>query len=277
MPRSSTARRAAALLRRPPYAIGAALAVLVVVALVAVALRPGDDGAAAPTTTQPAVTAPPATTGAPSSTAQPPATTQPAVTVTTAPGTTGAGVACIVTLHGKGGSGGATTSSGAVSTLRPSGNAAGWGGREWRYFPDASYAAARTVIADAVRAGGCTRVALNGFSNGAAFAAKLYCRGETFGGTVVGVMIDDPVTDHAVEGCAPASGVRVALYWTGALEGDAKPGWSCAKADWTCEGGSTIGIAAYAAAVGTKAASSPNRDHAPFTAAPEPRAWLTGG
>ena len=68
-----------------------------------------------------------------------------------------------------------------------------------------------------------------------------------------------------------------AMYGTGfrgALEGDAKPGWSCAKADWTCEGGTTIGIAAYAQALGTTAVRSPNTTHAPYGAAPEPPAWL---
>jgi pimeloyl-ACP methyl ester carboxylesterase len=188
---------------------------------------------------------------------------------------------CIVRLHGKGGSGEPTTITGAVAVVSPRGNGTGWNGRQWSYATDADYTAARTVVATAIAANGCTSVVLNGFSNGAAFAAKLYCRGETFDGHVVGVVVDDPVTDHAVDGCAPATGVKAALYWTGALEGGphrgpATPGWSCAEADWTCEGGSTIGIVAYAATLHLTVMPSPNTEHAAFGAVPEPARWLAG-
>lgn len=67
-----------------------------------------------------------------------------------------------------------------------------------------------------------------------------------------------------------------ALYWTGALEGPAVPGWDCAKADWTCDGGSTIGISAYAAALVTTTIARPNTDHAANTGAAEPARWLAG-
>lgn len=190
--------------------------------------------------------------------------------------TTSPNGACIVKLHGKGGDGAPTTVEGATTIVSPTGNAAGWGGRQWSYFPSARYDEARAVITDAIVSTGCTRVALNGFSNGAAFAAALYCRGETFDGRLVGVMIDDPVTDHAVDGCAPAAGIPVALYWTGALEGQAVPGWDCASADWTCDGGTTIGITAYAAALRTAPVASPHTDHVANADAPEPARWLAG-
>ncbi len=183
--------------------------------------------------------------------------------------------ACIVRLHGKGGASAPSTVVNGVSVMSPSGNAAGWGGRQWLYFPEDDYQAARSVVADAVAAPTCARVVIDGFSNGAAFAAKLYCKGETFDGRVVGFLVDDPVTDHAVDGCAPAAGVKIALYWTGALEGQAVAGWSCASADWTCEGGSTVGIAAYAKALGTPAQPSPNHQHAAYLAAPEQWSWFT--
>lgn len=192
----------------------------------------------------------------------------PAATPVATPG------ACVIRLHGKGGAGAPTTRTETSATVNPAGNAAGWGGRQWMYFPDSDYAAARRLVADAITREACNRVVLNGFSNGAAFAAKLYCRGETFEGRIVGVLVDDPVTDHASEHCAPASGVAVALYFTGALEGPAQPGWDCGAADWTCEGGSTVGIRAYAAALGVAVQASPNHEHAPFLAAPEPGAWL---
>jgi hypothetical protein len=182
--------------------------------------------------------------------------------------------ACVLRLHGKGGAGGTTVTAGDITTVRPTGNAEGWGGRQWLYFPATKYAAARQVVADAIVSAQCTRVVLHGFSNGAAFAASLYCQGETFDGRLVGVVVDDPVTDHAVEGCAPAPGVPAVLYWTGALEGQAVAGWDCAAADWTCEGGSTIGIASYAAALATTPVASPHTDHQEYTDAPEPARWL---
>lgn len=271
-------------------AVIVAAIVLVAAALgAAVAARSDDEpepgGTAAPTTAPPATTVP--TTAAPTTT--PPVTAAPATaapttsaaTPATTPSTTTApravtGVPCVVELHGKGGRGGATTTAGGVTTVRPTGNAAGWNGRQWLYFPDSGYTAARQVVADAIAGANCGRVVVNGFSNGAAFAAKLYCRGESFDGRLVGVMVDDPVTDRAVEGCAPPSGVPVVLYWTGALEGQAKAGWRCADADWTCEGGTTLGITAYARALGTGVQASPNKDHAPNTKAPEPAAWARG-
>jgi hypothetical protein len=190
------------------------------------------------------------------------------------PPTPRTGVRCIVRLHGKGGDGGATqTLGGGVLEVRPAGNASGWGGREWRYFPASGYASAKASVTSAVDEAGCGSIVIDGFSNGAAFAAKLYCRGETFGGRLVGVVVDDPVVDHAVEGCSPAAGVRVALYWTGALEVTAVPGWVCANQDWTCEGDTTIGIDAYQQALGVARKQSPNGTHAPFVSPPELTSW----
>ena len=63
------------------------------------------------------------------------------------------------------------------------------------------------------------------------------------------------------------------LYWTGALEAQAQPGWDCAEADWTCEGGRTIGIDAYAEAVRTRPLPSPFEEHQSFLEAPELSEW----
>lgn len=178
---------------------------------------------------------------------------------------------CLVRLHGKGGAGGEPSESDGVTILAPTGNADGWGAKQWLYFPDDQYDAARSIVADAVEP--CEQVIVNGFSNGAAFAAKLYCRGETFDGRLVGVVVDDPVVDASVEGCAPAPDVAVTLYWTGALEATAQPGWDCAEGDWTCEGGTTIGIDAFAEALGTEVRDSPFDDHQWYVDAPETMAW----
>jgi hypothetical protein len=183
---------------------------------------------------------------------------------------------CLVLLHGKGGTGQAsfaTTDAGGTSVLviSPTGNADGWDGRQWLYFPDAEYTAARTIVDDAVA--GCVRIIVGGFSNGAAFAAALYCRGETFDDRLVRVVVDDPVVDEGVVDCAPDPSVAVTLYWTGALDAQSEPGTDCAVADWTCEGGTTIGLDAYAAALGTTPQDSPFSAHEWYTDAPELSRW----
>jgi len=185
--------------------------------------------------------------------------------------TSAASSQCLVRLHGKGGTGRAPVTAGDTTTVSPSGNAEGWGGRQWRYFPDEEYAGARDLVADAVS--GCDRIIVNGFSNGGAFAAKLYCRGERFGGRLVRVVVDDPVVDAGVAECAPAADVEIVLYWTGGLEPTAAPGWDCAEGDWTCEGGTTIGIDAYAAALGTEVKQSRFDDHEWYWDAPEVSQW----
>ena len=177
---------------------------------------------------------------------------------------------CVVFLHGKGAKGAPEVDDGPVATLSPDGNADGWGARQWLYDSDARFAQALAVVRSASEP--CARVILHGFSNGGAFAAKLVCRGETLDGRLVGVVVDDPVPDHGVEPCAPAAGVKVALYWTGALT-QAVAGWSCAAQDWTCEGGTTIGIDAYAAKLGAAVQPSPQTQHAPDAAAPELTSW----
>jgi hypothetical protein len=178
---------------------------------------------------------------------------------------------CVVRLHGKGGQGAATVVDDEVSVIAPDGNAEGWGARQWLYFPDGEYTSARDTVDAAID--GCGQLIVNGFSNGGAFAAKLYCRGETFDGRLTRVVVDDPVVDHAADACTPDPSVDLTLYWTGALEPQAQPGWDCTEADWTCEGGRTIGIDAYAEALRTQPKQSPFDDHQWHTEAPELSAW----
>ena len=174
-------------------------------------------------------------------------------------------------LHGKGGTGKPTTTSGGVSVVAPTGNADGWGGRQWLYFPDSEYDKALASVTDAVAP--CGSIIVDGFSNGASFAAALYCNGETFDGRLQRVIVDDPVTDHAVDDCAPDPSVAVTLYATGALEAQAPPGWQCSEGDWTCEGGEVIGIDAWSRALGVPRQQSPHTDHQPYDDAPELSAW----
>ena len=130
------------------------------------------------------------------------------------------------------------------------------------------------VVADAVAAAQCAETVVAGFSNGASFAAKLYCAGETLSGTLVGVVIDDPVTDSGVADCAPSPAAVAALYWTGALEGAAPAGTDCSAIDWTCEGGTSIGIDAYAAWLDLEPRQSIFSDHQPYWDAPQIEEWL---
>ena len=131
---------------------------------------------------------------------------------------------CIVRLHGKSGAGGESYEEDGVMNVLPDGNAEGWGGRQWMYFPEEKYLEARAIVADAIESSGCDNVIINGFSNGGAFAAKLYCRGETFDGRVVRFVVDDPVPDEGVLECTPDPTVGVTLYWTGALASTATAG-----------------------------------------------------
>jgi hypothetical protein len=244
--------------------------VLLAVAVAGLAACGDDDSASEATggagTSATAATTPAETSGTVSG------TVSDSVSGSTAAPPTGLRERCLVRLHGKGGTGGEPSEADGVTILAPTGNADGWGAKQWLYFPDDEYEAARGIVADAVEQ--CEQVIVNGFSNGAAFAAKLYCRGETFDGRVVGVVVDDPVVDASVEGCAPDPAVTVTLYWTGALDATAQPGWECAEGDWTCEGGTTIGIEAFADAIGVEPLDSPFDAHEWYVDAPETMAWV---
>jgi len=160
---------------------------------------------------------------------------------------------------------------GDVTVIAPTGNADGWGAKQWLYFPADQYDAARAVVATAVES--CDQIIVDGFSNGASFAASLYCHGETFDGRLVRVIVDDPVTDHAVDGCRPDPSVAVTLYATGALESQAPAGTKCAGLDWTCQGGETLGIEAWSRALGVPRQQSAHTDHQPYLDAPELSDW----
>ena len=63
---------------------------------------------------------------------------------------------CVVRLHGKGGDGEPTRVVGDVTELSPSGNAEGWGARQWVYDADEQYAQATAIVADALDDADCT-------------------------------------------------------------------------------------------------------------------------
>src|SRR4051812_4468247 len=103
---------------------------------------------------------------------------------------------CLISLHGKGGRGSDAVQRDGYVMASPTGNADGWGGRQWLYFPEERYTEAVGIVRSAIDATGCTDVVIHGFSNGAAFAASMYCHGESFDGRLRGIVVDDPVTDQ---------------------------------------------------------------------------------
>lgn len=146
------------------------------------------------------------------------------------------GKRCVINLHGKGGSGGATYTSGGITFISPTGNGdgGGWGPAHWEYPSESNYQAALSIIVNAANSQSCGQIALIGFSNGAAMAAKMYCRGYTFNGKLLGVIVDDPVPDQTVASCSPGSGVSLRLVQSNDMlwltDGAACPG------GWTCQG-----------------------------------------
>lgn len=169
-------------------------------------------------------------------------------------GGTASGKRCRIELHGKGGGGSGTFPSGDVTVISPNGNAPGWGGLQWLYFPESGYAEIvsgnNPGLVNLVNTNQCGQVIVYGFSNGAAMAAKLYCRGETFGGKLVGVMVDDPVPDHGVDNCARPAGVALKVYHSQQLADIVNSRNPCQSDDWTCEGGSTYSTAQYGSLIG---------------------------
>lgn len=165
------------------------------------------------------------------------------------------GQRCLVLLHGRSGAGAPTQTVSGYRVVMPDGNQGyGGGGRVWIYFPASEYAAMAAGIRAAIPSD-CGRIVLRGFSNGAAAAAKLFCRGETFGGRLLGVIVDDPVMDDGTAGCAPGAKVPVEVYETGALP--AGP-YQCSSNGFTCEGGEVVSASTYVSRLGSTAALHPS-------------------
>src|SRR5688572_26515148 len=108
------------------------------------------------------------------------------------------GKKCVVSLHGKGGDGGAPWQNGDVTWLFPTGNGdgGGWGPHHWEYATTTMYNQALSIINGQITPQNCGQITLIGFSNGAAMAAKVYCQGQNFSNKLVGVIVDDPVPDQ---------------------------------------------------------------------------------
>ncbi len=136
------------------------------------------------------------------------------------------GVRCVLSLHGRGGSG-AAFDFGEFENRDPNGNLFDGGGYAWRYDsssvwegadPDGTgYISGKQIITDNIE--GCGQVIIHGFSNGGGYAAALWCRSESFGGRVIGYIIDDPELNGMTDNCQRPTTIKAIVYWTGALEG----------------------------------------------------------
>lgn len=180
---------------------------------------------------------------------------------------------CLVRMHGRSETGAEPVEHADHVELAPTGNDTSGEGHQWLYDTEEHRGQAMGRVEAWIDRVQCNDVVLYGFSNGAAFVASLYCRGESFDGRLRGVVIDDPVTDEAVVDCEPPEGVPAALYWTASLT-EAQPGVLCADIGYTCAGDLILGVDAYADELGVDVQASPHTDHTAFQDAPELLEWL---
>lgn len=222
-------------------------------------------GATTPTT------CPPGTTGTPPNCVTPPPPPS--------------GQRCLVYLHGRGGNGYPTETqydaAGSYEHIRPSANESyALGGRVWIYFhpayPDI-YATGYPEMLSGIKAAipaSCGRIILMGFSNGGAAAAKIYCQGETFNGRLMGVIIDDPVTDTGTQSCNHAPSLPVVLYITGGLGTDTGNCYFAGNPYYfTCQDDTRLSPAQYASGLGTVVKQSIHTSHTPYIYPPELYQW----
>ena len=172
-------------------------------------------------------------------------------------------VDCVVRLHGRSQKGAPTIVTDRVVEISPTGNGSYGLGHQWLYAESQTFEAGRFIVATEIANAGCDNVVINGFSNGGAFAARLFCDGVSFGGRLRAVVIDDPVADAITNGCMPPSDVEVdvVLFWTGVLEERLPPGTNCADVDFECAGSLIIGIDAMADNLATPVLPSAYEQH----------------
>ncbi|MEM7286575.1 MAG: hypothetical protein AAF480_09515 [Actinomycetota bacterium] len=176
------------------------------------------------------------------------------------------GEGCVVFIHGAGWSGAPYTEDGGDTTFI-------WpysGNDEFPHFwlydgpylsygdDDTAYDAAVANIRDSIDANNCGPVMITGASNGGAFLAKMYCRGEDFSGRLWAVHVDDPVPDAGVLNCNPSSTVvRTMFTHSTQLVDEAAelPGGICSATtsmygSWYCEDDRALTLDEYEAAIG---------------------------
>lgn len=212
----------------------------------------------------------------PTAPAEPTATAVPAApdpTATTAPAVEPQGdvhpipgEGCVVFIHGAGWSGAPYTEDWGDKTFI-------WpysGNDEFPHFwlydgpyltygdDDTAYDAAVANVRAHIDDNNCGPVMITGASNGGAFLAKMYCRGEDFGGRLWAVHVDDPVPDAGVVDCSPSPTVIRTMFTHSTQlvdEAAALPGGVCSATtsmygSWYCEDDRALTLAEYEAAIG---------------------------
>lgn len=175
---------------------------------------------------------------------------------------------CNLYLHGAGQQGNSTDrQDGDVFWAMPrSPNGAFWeydGPHNYQQTPqtgEAEYQALRSFLANYVSSRSCGPTTVHGGSNGGGLAAKLYCRGEDFGGRVWAYIVDDPVMDRGVVGCSPSPNItRTYFTHSDELRDEAADtvlnhGGNCSQAGWGwyCEDNRTMTLQEYNSHIGTQ-------------------------
>ncbi len=132
------------------------------------------------------------------------------------------------------------------------------------------YVEHRDSVAAFLEARDCGPTMVVGGSNGGGFAAKLYCRGEDFGGRVWGYFLKDPIWDHGVLGCTPSANIShkfaVHSVWLKRLAEGTAPEYRCDEisevdvrdqftgenGDWYCEDNRTMSQVDWEQATGIR-------------------------
>ncbi len=160
---------------------------------------------------------------------------------------------------------------------------------------DAEYIEHRDSVAAFLDDRGCGPTMVVGGSNGGGFAAKLYCRGEDFGGRVWGYSLKDPVWDHGVLGCTPSSNIShklaVRSIWLKRLAEGTAPEYRCDEisevdvhdqfagenGDWYCEDNRTMSQADWEAATGITSVLAGTGHIGSYDLEPELADWTIQG
>lgn len=232
-------------------------------------------------------------TGAPLPDQEPTSAPDPAVTTpTTAPETPqpveepaasvthpiATGTPCVLRLHGNSGSGGIDPDTmvngpyyagGAITLLDPISPTTTDENTWWEFDGpygvysdnDEHYVALRDFLTEYVDGFDCGPILVWGLSGGAMMAAKLYCKGEDFGGRVWGYYFADPPLDASVVGCTPPDRDDIRTWFvqsqefidfaTDYVEID---GGACPVAEWGwyCEDGTALLPEEYYAQLGMR-------------------------
>ncbi len=172
------------------------------------------------------------------------------------------GKRCHLHLHWAGGSGKADSVNleGVTEVWPQSPGGAFWlydGPHDYSYDPttgDAEYQALVAFLTSALVQSQCGPTIVIGYSNGGGLAAKLFCKGEDFGGRAWGYIVSDPVMDDGVRGCKPSPNIRKTLFTHSdeLRDAAASAGNSCTVTTWYCQDNRTMPLAEYEMQIGRK-------------------------